>query len=324
MTSFLLVIVLPVIVGAAAKTSILPSHREIQCPESVAPVTGVRHSLSEYREDLKNHADEPAVVSWLNYDGKEIFVTSLQPDAEIRLQTFIGDRFIIRSSTDADVIFLGENSLSRSFVVCLFPLLTPSTLLLSLIKDLTVGVHHIDLPAGVVCDPLKSAISHPRKPKPSGELTPAATVRGWVSDSPCDLIGSWVVFNDTGAACQEIGERWMVDLTSSSNKAEALGHFEVTYLSHLFRFAMTDKTIVRDFLVSPTSIPNCRTAVAPALATTTTTLPYLHLEDVPTANTTAPTCTSSNYSIQNSGSGELFASMDPSSIVFQHPRAKTF
>ena len=112
----------------------------------------------------------------------------------------------------------------------------------------------------------------------------------------------------------------MVDMTSS-NKAEA-GHFEVTYLTHLFRFAMTDKTVVRDFLVSPTNIPNCRTAAAPALATTATTLQYLHPEDVHAANATVTTC-DNNSSVPNNSPGDFFsATMNPSSIVFQHPRDK--
>ena len=111
LAAFLIITLLPEFVGAAAPVKI-PSHREVQCPTAVAPIMAARHSMQEYRQDLKNLADEPAVVSWWSPSGKEIFVTAIPPNAELRLKTFLGDRFIIRSSTDADVILLGKNSCS--------------------------------------------------------------------------------------------------------------------------------------------------------------------------------------------------------------------
>ena len=233
-------------VKQAADTSPHARQREIYCPpekKALSFESSPRRvsPSSTARQELRNDADEPSVVNWHDAStGNEVFVTVIHPGQTVRLQTYFGDRFIIRSSTDQDLIHL----------------------------DLTVGVHDVALPEGLTCDPVNGAIANPRKPNPPGPLTPEASIRGWHSASACDLIGSWVVFNHSGDMCREIGERWMVDMVAGGE----MPHYEITYIGHLFRFKLVDSTVVREFHVQPVAIPKCPTrsstiAVASAMPT---------------------------------------------------------
>lgn len=193
------------------------------CPSELSPTIksdGVDklEDLTEARLELEN-GEEDTYLFWLDQaSGDEIFVQSLAPHQNTKIQTFVGYRFIVRSSIDASTVLL----------------------------DVTVGVHHVHIP-----DSLSDCVSTTglggvaRKKSPPGPLTAESTVRGWTNESPCDLLASWVWPNGT--------ERWMADMLAH----EWSPHFEVTFLSHDFVFRLTDGRLVKKFNVSPTKVPSC-------------------------------------------------------------------
>ena len=217
----------------SVKSRVFPLQNEVHCPTKIIMSTQEQNGLSKdpTRQEFRNDAPFPVNIYWFDPRTRiETLQGVLAPKGEIRISTFLGDRFIVRSHTDEDSILL----------------------------DLVVGVHPITLPEDLICNPESSAISNPRKERESGPLTPSSSLRGWISASKCDLVGSWVMFNDTGTACQEFGERWMVDLTAWRSTP----HFEVTYLSHLFRFYLISnidaaKILVKEFMVQPVLITPC-------------------------------------------------------------------
>ena len=182
--------------------------------------------------------EETAEIYWLDKTGREWFINPvIAPLAVVKMETFMGARFLIKRSSDQRVVL-----------------------------DHTVGPQQIQLPPGVVCD--ASQNSGKARPPNTGHLLPTQTVqhnRPWLSPardqlshttmllplssefvcqlqcemieclvwskviglvnlSPCDLVVNW---KSAKALRSELGaERWTGDLPDGHLNA----HFEYTWI----------------------------------------------------------------------------------------------
>lgn len=156
------------------------AHQVLHCPSDVMSripiVKNKNDKPEETRLELQN-GDEYADVYWLsdeNDETKEFHVGSLEPNEYLRINTFVNDRFVIRSMNDHRVILL----------------------------DVIVGVHHIKLPPGLQCKGIQGEGTY--RANPPGQLDDFASIRGWRNMSPCDITGYYIFPNGT--------ERWMTDI----------------------------------------------------------------------------------------------------------------
>jgi len=208
-----------------AAAALYSKYREVHCPKEVGSYPQVevhnRHLKSQQdqfraRQEITNR-DEPAKLFWLAPSGEEKFIASLQPFESVKLETWDGDRFIVRSE-DSGTILL----------------------------DLTVGVREVKLPVDMNCIGTPG-LGSARKKTPPGNITEAATFRGWSNESPCDIVASWVWPNGT--------ERWMADLLTGDGEP----HHEVTYVGHDFVFRLADGRLVDRHKVAPALVQTCPT-----------------------------------------------------------------
>jgi len=206
------------------KRKVVPPFEALACPTHLSPSQirenndGEHGSVQQARLELEN-GEEGATVFWLDVQsGEEIFVLSLAPHEQTRIDTIVGNRFFVRNAEDLSTVLL----------------------------DVTMGVHHVHIPNSMAdCVSTTGLGGVAREKPPPGALDDQSSVRGWTNESPCDLLASWVWPNGT--------ERWMADLLAN----EWTPHFEITYMTHDFVFRLTDGRLVKKFTVAPTKIPVC-------------------------------------------------------------------
>jgi len=203
-----------------------PAQRNIFCPLKpalqAASLDAGPHKTMARASFRNTMQEETAEIYWLDETGREWFINPvIAPLAVVKMETFMGARFLIKRSSDQRVVL-----------------------------DHTVGPQQIQLPPGVVCD--ASQNSGEVRPPNTGHLLPTQTVIGLVNLSPCDLVVNW---KSTEALRSELGaERWTGDLPAGQLKA----HFEYTWIGHEFVVRVrSDDTLVQTLKVGEVEIIPC-------------------------------------------------------------------